>query len=208
MLYVLITKVINQECLLVKHDWENVQALWTALLLSKPSEKPSINRLEDLIVDLLSDTYYTANIELEIPDRCVAAAANLWNVGAKPCAQKPSEEEIKAGIEALRDMGNNNVRVYYETLDGFLEALLEKNLHWRHRIMALNFIYVLIHPDYKYPPRLVRFFCNLLISDTPIERKVGIRMVMCVLKQLKKKQVKVISLLNIFYTFHYYSFFI
>jgi proteasome activator subunit 4 len=195
-LYVITRKINDHEFLLVKQDWKFIKSLWPALVLSKPSEKLSVIRLKDHIVDLVNEMFYSTNINLEMPDSCVTAAANLWSNGMKPSAPEPTEAEIEKGKEDLRIRGENNLKIYNEILDSLLNALLENNLHWRHRLMAMNFIYVLMQPEHLFSPKIVRFFLSALIHESIDERKVALRMLMYIFKQLKKKHTKVICLLK------------
>lgn len=191
-LYLLVQRINRQEPLLVKPDWEFLKTLWPALVLSEPSEKPSVIRLKDIIIDIVVECFYTTNLQMEIPDSCVSIAANVWNAGVNdPSAPLPTEEEIKKGAEELKEAGEQNMKNYGEILDVLFQLLLEKNLHWRHRIMAMNFIYILIHPEQVFPPEVLRYFLRSLINESIDERKIAIRTVTYLLKQTKRKYPKV-----------------
>lgn len=176
---------------MVKQEWEIVKQLWPALVLSEPSEKPSVIVLKESIIDLALENFYTTNISLEILDSCVAAAAKLWEHGLKPNTPIPTTDEVQQGLQNLKEWGKKNSGIYNEIVDTLLNALLEKNLHWRHRIMAMNFFYALIHPEEVFSPQVVRFFLESLINESIEERKIALRVLMFIFKQLKREHPKV-----------------
>ncbi|XP_058809543.1 proteasome activator complex subunit 4-like isoform X2 [Phymastichus coffea] len=191
-LYLLVQRINRQEPLLVKPDWEFLKTLWPVLVLSQPSEKPSVIRLKDVIIDIVVECFYTTNLKLEIPDSCVSIAANFWNSKMNiPDAPLPKEEEVKEGIIELKKDGEKNLKAYGEIVDILFKLLLEKNLHWRHRIMAINFLYILIHPEQVFPPQVLRYFLRSLINESIDERKLAVRTIMYLLKQIKRKYAKI-----------------
>lgn len=192
-MYLITQKINQQESLLVKQDWEYIRSLWPALVLSKPSEKLSVIRLKDIILDSTVEFFHTMNIKLEIPDSVLMVAANLWKGDiTRQSGAPPSKEEIARGLEQLREIGENNLKTYNEILDILLHALLEKNLHWRHRLLAMNFIFTVMHAEQAVPAKIVRFFLSTLISESIDDRDMSLRIMMLVFKQLKKKHIKVI----------------
>lgn len=103
----------------------------------------------------------------------------------------PSDEEIQQGIKNLKEWGDANSEIYNGILKTLLHALLEKNLHWRNRAMAMNFIYALVHPEEVLSPEIVHFFLESLINESIEERKIALRVLMYVFKQLKREHPKV-----------------
>lgn len=182
-----------EESLLIKQDWELIESLWPAIVTSKPSEKPSVIQLKDDIIDVNLEEFFTANIELKIPETCMSVASNLWAVGLHPDAPLPTDQEIEKGLDLLRKIGENNSKIYDNILKKLLAALLEKNLHWRHRLMAMHFILALVHPEQVFSPQIVRFFLNALIHESVKEREIAMKVLVHVLKKLKKEPKKVIG---------------
>lgn len=177
--------------LITKGDWQVLSDLLPALVLSKPSEKPSVIRQQDFIVMTITKNFMTTNIDLEVPESCVSVASELWNIGMRPTSQRPSQNEIQKGVESLRELGETNLKTYNDIMVKLIQPILEKNLHWRHRHMAMQFITALVHPDHAFPTPVVRYFINALIHDSLDERKTAWTMTMYILKQLKRKHPKV-----------------
>ncbi|XP_058802846.1 proteasome activator complex subunit 4A-like [Phymastichus coffea] len=172
-------------------DWQMFNKLLPAFVLAKPSEKLTVIAQQTLAVQVFMKCYNTINIKLEVPNSCIEAASKLWTCGVQPISPPPTEQQIQLGIETLRIRGEENLKLYYDTLDKLLNAILEKNLHWRHRQTAMSFIENLIDPDHPLPTSVVRYFLNALICESIDERKLAWQVVPAILYQLKKEHPKV-----------------
>ncbi|OXU20844.1 hypothetical protein TSAR_014413 [Trichomalopsis sarcophagae] len=178
-------------------DWQILSAILPALVLSKPSEKPSVILKQAEIVRNLSYNFPTTNIILDVPDSCVSMASQLWQTGdVAPNSTPPSESEIQTGLQVLLTKRANDLKTYNELLQKLVQPVLESNLHWRHRQIAVHFISALVHPDHKLPTPIVRCFLNALLHDSIDERRLAWSMTTGILKLLKKKHPKIV--LNIF----------
>ncbi|XP_015588278.1 proteasome activator complex subunit 4B [Cephus cinctus] len=181
----------EQDPLLTKRDWPLVKILWPAIVTSKPSEKLSVIRLKEILVDSVHKHFPTTAIALEVPDSCVKIAAAFFETFPKPNVPQPTDKEIQEGLQSLKELGVRNKNLYYGVLNDLLSPIIEGNLHWRHRLMAMNFIRDLVHPDEVYPVKVVRYFLGALIHDSLDERKIAIRTVIYILKQQKRKHQKI-----------------
>ncbi|XP_054011040.1 proteasome activator complex subunit 4B-like isoform X2 [Hylaeus anthracinus] len=181
----------QQDPIIMKRDWKMLRSLWPAIVLSKTSEKLSVIRLKENLVETVNKHFPTISIKLELPETCLTIAANLWSTYPQPNLPQPSKEEIEKGLEIVRETEESNLTSYNGLVDDLYCALLEKNLHWRHRLMAMSFIRDLVHPDQMYPPKVVRYFLEALIHDSLQERKIAIKVVMFMLKQQKREHLKI-----------------
>lgn len=177
--------------IITKRDWKMLRSLWPAIVLSKPSEKLSVIRLKEDLIDIVNKQFPTYTVTLEIPDRCLVAASKLWNTFPYPILSQLNEEEIQYGLQKLKAHSQSNLEVYYGLLDDLLNAILNENLNWRHRLMAMNFIRSLFQPDHIYSTKIVRYFLGALIHDSLEERKIAIRTVIYMLRQQKRKHPKI-----------------
>nr|XP_033324313.1 proteasome activator complex subunit 4A-like [Megalopta genalis] len=189
-LYILFSS--SEESIIMKCDWKTLRSLWPALVLSKISEKLSVVRLKDILVHSVNKRFPTFAISHEIPEACLTTASKLWTSEPRPNFPLPTENEIEQGLEAFKEVGKNNLAYYTGLMDELLNALLEKNLHWRHRLMAMYFIRNLVHPEQIYPPKVIRYFMGALIHDSLQERQIATRVAVYILKQLKRKHPKVL----------------
>ncbi|XP_011874622.1 PREDICTED: proteasome activator complex subunit 4-like [Vollenhovia emeryi] len=165
--------------------------LWPALVLSKPSEKLSVIRLKENIVNSIKRNFNLCTLKLEISDACLIAARALWQHSPQPALPQPDENEIEEGARKLEGLNDSNLAAYYKLLGELLRCILEESLHWRHRLMVMNFIKKLVHLEHAYPAKLVRYFSQALIHESLEERKIAIHIVGFMLKQQKRKHVKV-----------------
>lgn len=175
----------------MKHDWKTLRELWSAFVLSKPSEKLSIIRLKDNLLDLIRKQFETVAITYEVPDTCLEIVTNFWKTDPQPSLSQPTKDEIEESLKLMRAFNECNMTSYNGLIDDLLNALLEKNLHWRHRLIAIDLIRYLVNPEQMYPPKVVRYFLGTLIHESLHERNLATRVVTCMLYQQKRKHPKV-----------------
>lgn len=178
-------------------DWNMLKSLWPAIIKSKTSEKLSVIRLKENIVNTVSKYFPTITIELEVPDDCLTAARVLWEHVPRPALPQPDESAIREGAQNLKRFSESNVMAYNDLLDELIRCILEESLHWRHRLMAMSFIRDLIHPDHVYSVKIVRYFLQALVHDSLEERKIAIKVMANILGQQKRKHSKVRCATNI-----------
>lgn len=183
--------LLDSQETIMKHDRNIMRDLWTTLVLSKPCEKLSIIRLKEDIVKIISKQFTTIAITFEIPNTCLELATALWSTNPQPNLPQPTEDEIAEGLKIARTFNESNLASYNGLVNDLLSALLEKNLHWRHRLMALDFIRYLVHPEQIYSSKVVRYFLETLIHDSLIERNIALRVVICMLQQQKREHLKI-----------------
>lgn len=183
--------LLDSQETIMKHDRNIMRDLWTTLVLSKPCEKLSIIRLKEDIVKIINKQFTTIAITFEIPNTCLELATALWSTNPQPNLPQPTEDEIAEGLKIARTFNESNLASYNGLVNDLLNALLEKNLHWRHRLMALDFIRYLVHPEQIYPSKVVRYFLETLIHDSLTERNIALRVVICMLQQQKREHPKV-----------------
>lgn len=181
----------SQDPLITMQDWNILRSLWPAIVLSKTSEKLSVIVLKGTIVDTISKCFPTTTIELEVPNTCLTAARALWEHFPRPTLPQPNEDEIQEGVRNLKLFSESNLTAYNDLLDELLRCILEEQLHWRHRLMAMSFIRDLVHPNQIYSAKIVRYFLQALVHDSLEERKIAIKIVVFMLKQQKRKHPKV-----------------
>ncbi|XP_071649143.1 proteasome activator complex subunit 4B [Temnothorax longispinosus] len=177
--------------IITQGDLNIVTSLWPAIVLSKPSEKLSVIRLKQNIVDTIGKYLFMNALVLEISDACLTTARALWKHLPRAALPEPDQKEIEMGRRNLEQLNRSNLAAYNDLLDELLRCILEESLHWRHRVMAMTFIRDLVHPDQTYSAKLVRYFLQALIHDSLEERKIATRVVTFMLKQQKRKHSKV-----------------
>ncbi|XP_076235371.1 proteasome activator complex subunit 4A [Calliopsis andreniformis] len=181
----------HEDPIIMKRDWKMLRSLWSAVILSKTSEKLSVIRLKENLLESINKRFPTIAITIEVPETCVTTAVNFWTTYPQPSLPQPTNDEIKKGLQTLLETQESNFTCYNGLINDLLVALLEKNLHWRHRSMAMNFIQNLVHPDQVYCPKVVRYFLEALVHDSLQEREIAIKVVVYMLKQQKRKHPKI-----------------
>ncbi|XP_065338507.1 proteasome activator complex subunit 4A-like isoform X2 [Cloeon dipterum] len=188
-LYVLLGP--KQNPLISKHNWEVLSDLWFALVTAKPSEKNSVIRLMEKLVESVHKHFPTITIQLEVPHKCSETGRALWDSVPLPNQPVPSEAELEQGKLALEQLCKAKEEKYTSLVNKLLDAIESGNLHWRYNDMAVSFLRDLVHPDVPFPSRAVKFFLKTLIHDTIHLRKLAIASIVFILQQQKKDHVKV-----------------
>lgn len=171
--------------LIVRNNLEAVKKIWLALLKTNLSEKPSVVRLLDMIVEAIKSEFPTLAIELHIPDNCVDVALGLATDPAIVSAA-----DIAQGKELLAASNVKNLQLYHDMLDSILEITHNNSLHWRYGLIASNMIANLVHPFVNYPPDIIRYTVHNLINESIEERKIAVQIVRFIMKQQKREHVK------------------
>jgi proteasome activator subunit 4 len=153
-LYVLLGP--KQNPLVTRHDWDMLMNLWPAIVRTKPSEKLSVIRLMENIVDCVHKHFPTITISLQvslllytdvrtrwlltcsghapshlclqIPELCLDAARRLWDTSPAPCFSVVSEEEVAVGIQQLQMRNQYNSDQYLALLNSLMDAIQQENL--------------------------------------------------------------------------------
>lgn len=183
-LYILIGQ--RRTKLIVRNDWIVVEKLWLALLNSNLSEKPSVVKLVDRISSSIAEEFLTLTIEMEIPDRCIELAQDLLTDKTEI-----TQKEIDDGQKKLTEQSEFNLKRYYRIIESVLEVAHRSSIHWRYHLIASSMIYNLVHPSTKYPTEVAQFFVNNLNHDLINERKMAIRVINLIMKQVKKEHPKI-----------------
>ncbi|KAJ6635616.1 Proteasome activator complex subunit 4, partial [Pseudolycoriella hygida] len=172
--------------LVVRNNLEAVGKIWLALLKTNLSEKPSVVRLLEMIIDAIKAEFPTLSIELHIPDSCVDAALQLATDKSIVTV-----DEIEEGKRLLEQRNAHQLKMYYDTLNSILEITHNNSLHWRYGLIASNMIMSLVHPFVKYPAEVIRYSVHNLINESIEERKIATQTVRHILKQQKAEHIKI-----------------
>lgn len=172
--------------LIVKNNWVTIEKLWLALLETNLSEKPSVVRLTDMIMEAIHNEFPTVCIEVDISDTCVETALALATN-----AKIVSAQDIALGKQLLNKKNSSNLAIYQNILSSILDLTQSNSLHWRYNLMASGMVYNLVHPDVKYPKEIIKYCLHNLINESIEERKLAIRTARYILKQQKHKHIKI-----------------
>lgn len=177
--------------LIVKYNWRLIKTLWSALVLSKCSEKSSVVQLKERLIGVVRYYFYTARMKLDIPDECILAATKLLTFGHEPSTFQSQNKETVGEMKDQQKLTECNMNGYNTISESMHQFILERNLPRQHRLMAMTFMYVLLNPEQAVPPTIIRFFVNALISELPDEREIALKSILLIFKQIKKKYSKV-----------------
>ncbi|XP_054706567.1 LOW QUALITY PROTEIN: proteasome activator complex subunit 4-like [Uloborus diversus] len=182
----------KRSSLLFIQCWESLSKLWPLIVSSKHSEKPSIIKLLESIIVIIHKHLPTIQIKLKFSEKCLKAAESLFNQSMPlPTAPSFTSDEILTHTKNLQNRNEKNESCYRSLVFSLIELLQNNNLHWRHYRLALEMLSILIRPDVVYPKEGVELFVGHLIHETLAIRKISLQAVVCILKQHKRKHVKI-----------------
>jgi len=179
--------------MVTKHSWKTLECLIPAVIESTPSEKPSIIKILNSIVDSMHHHFDTFAIRTSVTPELVEKALSLWgqDSGLEPSLPKPSPEQLALSIEQQQTTDDANVARYFGILEKLCDQIESGQLHWRHYNMAVSAIAVLARHDIVFPARVVRIMVRNLNHDNIIVRKTSIHCVSGIAKQQKRKHAKI-----------------
>ena len=144
--------------LLAKHSWSTVEALWPAVVDANRSEKPSVVKLLNAVLEAVGKFVDTIDIEQSVGERVVARARALWATGSgnstlEPALPPPSDSEVTEGADKLAAKNSERMAAYKRLLDKLCDRIESGKLHWRHYNMAIGLLSLLTRSDVMMPPR-------------------------------------------------------
>lgn len=172
--------------LILRPDWDIVEKLWLALLKTKLSEKISILRLMDSIIDGINNEFQTIATEIEVNDKIALMGAELMS----DKSQLP-DDFLTQGQKQLQLRNSINREKYLSIIGSILSYTQENALHWRYQLLAATMINDLMHPLTNYPPAVTELYVQNLINESIEQRSLALRVVNNILKQQKRVHVKV-----------------
>jgi len=193
----------NRMQYLVTHYWKMMVEAWPKIIEADHSEKPSMVKIIDKLIDSMQTTFDCVGIHRTVTADCEAAAIEILKSSSPIPAPEgkfveflgpalPSEELIKQATE-IAEAGNNERKELYHALVSQLAGKVEaNNLRWRHVQICVNLLILQIRYDINLPPCAVRVFANLLSHDALAMRKRSIKAIGAILFQQKKKHSKAI----------------
>ena len=108
----------------------------------------------------------------------------------------PDKQTIKNSDEMRDNSNKDSEKLYGELVDRLCDLVeQEESLHWLHYNMCLTMLCAMLRWDVVFPARAVNIFTNNLLHDNVMVRTASFHVVDCVLKQHKRKHLK-IKLIN------------
>lgn len=185
-LYILIGSGKSRS-LLTRHDWDTLIQIWPKLIQAQHSEKPSIVRLIDSMMNLVVDNLQSFQIKFTFSESALNIAQNL----SHSSNHTVDDQKLKEIAEKEQCENRTREKQYYDLIKMLVNLSNDTNLHWRHADMAQSFLSLLIRRDMHFPADAIKLFVRLLIHDAIKTRKMSIALMAAVMKINSDKPVKV-----------------
>ncbi|XP_034942579.1 proteasome activator complex subunit 4-like [Chelonus insularis] len=176
--------------LMLIRQWSFLRSIWPAVVAAKPSEKMSIIRLKNRLVETVDSSLSTIPLKFVIPENCVTIGTQLWHNSPKPSASIPSEAEIKESRVQLKKLEQQNFEDYDNVLLDIVN-IIQSNCHWRQRYMGMKLMKNLCHLDRVFPIEVVKYYLSALINDSLEERKIATGTIAAIFRQHKRRHPKI-----------------
>ncbi|XP_070577632.1 proteasome activator complex subunit 4-like isoform X2 [Ptychodera flava] len=179
---------IREWSLATLHDFKTVARIWPAIVHAGHSEKLSIMKLMEDLVNKIHRHYETLSIQTQVSDDSIRCAAELWSASnPKPSLPAPSADELERGVLTLEKRNNEQVSCYNQLINTLVDSINSGTLRWKFSQIALGLLTLMIRADLPLPPNAVNQFVSGLVHDSITVRKTAINGVAAILRQHKKK---------------------
>ncbi|XP_078000645.1 proteasome activator complex subunit 4-like [Glandiceps talaboti] len=171
----------------ITHDFKLLSQIWPAIVEAGHSEKPSIMKIIEEMVNKIHRHYQTIVIHTQVTDNSVKYATQLWNGSEpKPSITAPSAGELETARVTLEKGNNELLSHYHHLVSSLVDSINSGNLRWKFSQIALGLLTLLIRSDTPFPAKAVELFVSSLVHDSITVRKTAINGVAAILKQQKR----------------------
>ncbi|XP_064602863.1 proteasome activator complex subunit 4-like [Liolophura sinensis] len=182
----------GKQCMAIKRNWESLGQIWPALVTSQHSEKPSILKLIDDIMNKICKNFETVTIISKVSSSSVSDALALSQSACpKPSGLPPSEDQITAGLAGEEQRNTTASRLYRKLVDDLVELVEGGKLRWKFVEIAMELLTLMLRHDVPPPPSVILLFTKRLADDSLRVRKLAIGAVSAIQKQLKRPHKKI-----------------
>ncbi|CAD5119000.1 DgyrCDS7656 [Dimorphilus gyrociliatus] len=181
----------REQSLIYKHNFKAIGKIWPALIEAQHSEKPSILKVIEKILNKLHKHVSTMPLGIYISDQARTAAEQFWvdKTQPHPSLENVSLAEISKGKMESQEQNDANRVSYEKLLNDIVERIQTKKLHWKFLQMALEMLSLLLRNDYRAPASVVQTFIDNSLHDVIYIRRISIDALQSILQQQKRKHL-------------------
>lgn len=163
-LYLLATN--RRHRLILRPDWTVVGKLWMSLLKCQLSEKLSILKLLENIVEGINNEFQTIATEVDVSDKVALLGRELM-----ANEEKLPENYLQIGLANLEMRNAFNRQRYLEIVNSIIDYVENNKLHFRFENLASTMVNCLVHPVSFYPSRVTKLYVSYLINDSSLQQR-------------------------------------
>ena len=177
-----------------KRSWEIISDMWPAITQAQHSEKPSILKVIDDMINKVDKNMESPAIQTHTPDSVLSAAQRLLKQRApyQSDVTELSSVQMQSGQQFEQKQNEENLRHYYKLVEELVKLVNAGNLTWKFSHIGLVFLSLLLRHDTPAPASLVDLDVKTMVHDSLHARKLATAAVSAILKQQKRKHKTVV----------------
>ncbi|GFN96540.1 proteasome activator complex subunit 4 [Plakobranchus ocellatus] len=184
----------GKTCLANKRNWETLLKLWPSLVQAQHSEKPSILRVIEDIMNKVFKGLETFAIVIMTSADVIKSAGRLLSEGTAPLPEgsPATAEELQSGIEFERSKNEAATQNFNSLVDKIIDLVQSGKLTWKFNQIGYEFLSLLIHEDVPPSPQFISLFTKNCASDLLYVRKLSLNTLAMALEVMKRKPKKIV----------------
>lgn len=172
-----------------KRSWEIISDLWPAITQAQHSEKPSILKVIDDLINKVDKNMESPAIKTKTTDSVISAGQKLLQQRApyQSVVMELNSAQLKIGEQFEQKESEENLRLYNKLVEELVQLVNTGNLTWKFSHIGLVFLSLLLRHDTPAPASLVELDVKTMVHDSLHARKLATAAVSAILKQQKRK---------------------
>ncbi|VDI21300.1 proteasome activator subunit 4 [Mytilus galloprovincialis] len=177
-----------------KRSWEIISGLWPAITQAQHSEKPSILKVVDDMINKVDKNMESPGIVTKTTESVLSAAQKLLQQRQpfQSDIKELNSEQLKSAQQFEQNLNDRNLRLYNQLVEDLVKLVNAGNLTWKFSHIGLVFLSLLLRHDTPVPASLVALNIKTMVHDSLHARKLTTAAVSALLKQQKRKHKKVV----------------
>lgn len=179
---------VGKKNIATKCNWSVLGDLWPAIAQAQHSEKPSIIKVIDEIINKIVKNMESIAIDIKVTSTAVAAAQDLlatghpdgsYSVQTSQALEVAKQQEVET---TSKDRG-----LYVKLVEDLVSLIENGNLMWKFNQIGTELLCLLLRHDTLTPACAVRLFTKGVTHDALYIRKLSLSSMSAILKQQKRK---------------------
>ncbi|XP_029642324.1 proteasome activator complex subunit 4 [Octopus sinensis] len=172
------------KALVVKREWNVLNALWPAVAKAQHSSELSVLRLIDDVNSRVSKSFETPAIKIETSDNCIKAAQELLRVSEN---SKATPEELETAVLKEAARNKQDTEMYISLTEKLVSLVESGELAWKFHQFTVDLLNLLLRLDHQPPLSAVNLFLKNAVDDSITVREICLLSMVGIFKLMKRK---------------------
>ncbi|XP_060063003.1 proteasome activator complex subunit 4-like [Ylistrum balloti] len=172
----------------MKCNWAVLGEVWTAITQAQHSEKPSILKVIDEIINKVVKNMESVSIVVKTRPSAIEAAKALLDTGTRHASFPVlTDQDLEAARIREEKTSNKDKALYHKLVADLVDLIENGNLMWKFSQIGMELLCLLLRHDILTPACAVRLYTKGMIHDSLYVRKLSLSSISAVLKQQKRR---------------------